>query len=582
VTALDWAVVAVFLVGVLGGGLWFSRRASASFEGFFLSGRSLPWWLAGTSILATSFASDTPLHTTRVIREEGLGGAWFYWAGILTHLVVTFCFARLWRRTGVVTDAQLIELRYSGAPARVLRGTLACFRGLFLEGLTLAWVTLGMVKVVGTVLELPPTVSVLGANVATNLVVVATLFVLVLVYSVSSGLWGVVVTDLIEFVVALGGAVVLAVIGLSRVGGSEGLRRGLAEHAPAGERALDLLPDLSSVEVSGLALAVYLGVLWWANDGIDGSGKRAQRFLACRSERDALGSGIWNVAVQWILRSWPWYVAALVSLVLYPDLADHEAAYPRMMADLLPVGLKGMMVAAFLAAFMSTVDTHLNLSSAYVVNDLYRRFIAPDRSDRHYVRASRVTLVVLALFTGVVALLLPSVLYAFKLKMELVAGLGGVLLLRWLWWRINAWSELTALGTSLLLAVGLHMSPLSAPDDFPLRMLIIVAGSTAAWLLVTLLTRPEPDAQLVAFFRQVGPPRAGWGPVAAGEEGVPPGLGWGALGQAGLCGAFVFCGMFGIGKLVLGEPALGLGLLGVAAGACVALLRLAFPRRAPD
>ena len=578
--ALDWIVVVLFLLGVLGAGMWFSRRASGSMESFFLSGRNLPWWLAGTSILATSFASDTPLHVTRVIREQGLSGTWFYWSGILTHLIVTFYFARLWRRTSLVTDAEFTELRYSGRAAATLRFAMACTRGLFLEALTLAWVTLGMIKVVGTVLELPPTFTLFGASWSTDVGVVFALMVLVLIYSVSSGLWGVVVTDLIEFVVALGGAILLAVVAWDRVGGVEGLTSGLEEHAPTGAAALDFFPDLNAVDMSGLTLAVYLGILWWANGAIDGSGKRSQRFLACRSEKDALASGIWNVAVQWIIRSWPWYVVALASLVLYPDLVDHEAAYPRMMADLLPIGLKGLMVAAFLAAFMSTVDTHLNLSSAYVVNDIYKRFVAPERSQTHYVAVARVTLVALAIVTGFVALSLPSILDAYLLKAELIGGLGGVVLMRWFWWRVNAWSELAALGTSVVLTIGLHMSPLggSGMDAFAVRMLIIVVVSTVTWIAVTFLTDPEPPEHLREFVRRVRPPGWGWHRYRDEGEAVGPSRALRTLGHAGLCAVFVFAGMFGVGNLILGSTLWGIVLVVLAAVSCWLLVWLAILR----
>jgi Na+/proline symporter len=580
---LDWIVVAIFLCGVLGIGMWFSKRASGSLENFFLSGRNLPWWLAGTSILATSFASDTPLHVTRVIREEGLSGTWFYWSGILTHLVVTFWFARLWRRTGVLTDAEFTELRYSGRPAAVLRGTMGAIRGLFLEALTLAWVTLGMVKVVGIVLGLPETFEFVGITWSSNLMVVAVLMALVLVYSVSAGLWGVVVTDFIEFIVAMGGAVLVAVIGWNEIGGSEGLRDSLEKNDALSTSMLDFFPDFSQVDMSGLTMAVYLGVLWWANGAIDGSGKRAQRFLACRSEADALGSGIWNVAVQWIMRSWPWYVAALVSLVLYPELADPESAYPMLIKDLLPVGLKGLMVAAFLAAFMSTVDTHLNLSSAYVVNDLYKRFLVPDEQPAHYVRVARFSLVGLAIVTGLIALWLPSIFYAYKLKMELIGGLGGVILMRWLWWRVNAWCELTALGTSMFLAIGLHFSPINGRgmDDFAMRMLIIVGVSTLAWVIVAFCTEPEPREQLRAFYGRVGPPRWGWRPIAKDVPDAPDGFGTMAFVQALICAVFVFTGLFGIGFLILGPTGQGLILVGLSALSCGILLWLCFYRKEP-
>jgi len=567
---LDWAVVAVFMLVILGVGFVFSKKASADMSSFFLSGRNLPWWLAGTSILATSFASDTPLHVTRVIREDGLGGVWFYWSGIFTHLIVTFYFARMWRRSGVVTDAEMIELRYAGKNAALLRGLLGSVRGLLFEGLTLAWVILGMTKVVVVVLGLPAETQlpVLGA-VDTGVFVVVVLLVMVLVYSVTAGLWGVVVTDFIEFIVAMGGAILLAVISFQKAGGSAGLEAKL----PPG--TLDFFPE--SLDKAGLALAVYLGVQWWANDSIDGSGKRAQRFLACKTEADALGSGVWNVAVQWIVRTWPWYVTALCSIVLFPDLPDDEGAYPRMMNELLPVGLRGLMVASFLAAFMSTVDTHLNLCSAYLTNDVYKRFLAKERDDKHYVLASRVMLIAVAAIMGWAALNLQSVLDAFKLKMELMAGIGLVIVLRWFWWRINAVSELVALGSSIVIALVLRfLTPLDGSEDFPVRMLPIVGGSAMLWVTATMLTKPEPTEHLASFYRAVRPPRWLWGPVAEQNPDVDSGIGYATFGQAMLCGVFAFSGMFGIGKLILGAPGVGLFLCVVCAGTGYALYRWLF------
>jgi len=399
--------------------------------------------------------------------------------------------------------------------------------------------------------------------------VVFVLLAMVLVYSVTAGLWGVVVTDFIEFIVAMGGAILLAVIAYNKAGGAAGLQEAL----PPG--TLDFFPE--TINKAGIALAVYLGVQWWANDSIDGSGKRAQRFLACRSEADALGSGIWNVAVQWIIRTWPWYITALCSLVLYPEMVDHEVAYPRMMTELLPVGLRGLMVAAFLAAFMSTVDTHLNLCSAYLTNDVYKRFVARDKSDAHYVLASRLLLIAVAVIMGWAALNLQSVLDAFKMKMELMAGIGLVIVLRWFWWRITAVSELVALGSSITIAVWLRFfSPLDASEDFPIRMLIVVGGSTVLWVSATLLTKPEPAAHLAGFYRAVRPPAWMWGPVAKANPGVQSGIGAQTFGQAALCGVFAFSGMFGIGKLILGHPWLGLGLCALCVVTGYALMRWVF------
>jgi Na+/proline symporter len=567
---IDWIVVGTFLLVILGAGFVFSKQASGSLTSFFLSGRNLPWWLAGTSILATSFASDTPLHVTRVIREEGLGGVWFYWSGILTHLVVTFYFARLWRRSGVITDAELIELRYAGPRAAVLRGTLGAVRGIVFEGLTLAWVILGMTKVVVVVLGLPATTGVpVFGTVDTGVLVVLILMAMVLVYSVSAGMWGVVVTDFIEFIVAMGGAVLLAIIAWNEAGGAEAIEAKL----PPG--TLDFFPE--SIDKAGIALAVYLGVQWWANDSIDGSGKRAQRFLSCRTEADAIGSGIWNVAVQWILRTWPWYLTAIASIVLFPDLDDHELAYPRMMSELLPAGLRGLMVAAFLAAFMSTVDTHLNLCSAYLTNDVYKRFVAKGRDEKHYVLFSRVALVVIAVVMGYAALNLQSVLDAFKLKMELMAGLGMVIVLRWFWWRINALSELVALASSIATALLLRfLTPLDGSDDFPIRMLIIVGTSSLCWIGATIAAGPEPLDHLERFYRRVRPPGRFWGPVATAAPDVESGMGLQTIGQALLCGVFAFSGMFGLGKFFLGHEAIGVSLCALCVVSGWALYRWVF------
>jgi SSS family solute:Na+ symporter len=584
---LDWIIVVIFLLAVVAVGLLLSRKASGSLEDYFVSGRNLPWWLAGTSILATSFSSDTPLHVTRVIREAGLGGAWFYWSGIFSGLVVAFFFARLWRRAAIVTDAELIELRYSGASAAALRGTVALFRSVVLELITLAWVILGMTKIVSAVLDLPPGATLnlpLVGPVPSDAAIVVGLVALALLYATTSGLWGVVVTDFIEFIVALGGAVLLAVLAVRKAGGIQGLRQGLAA-SPLGEGALDFVPAPSDLGVPAVTLVVYMGIQWWANTEIDGSGKRAQRFLACKNERHALASGVWNMAVQWLLRSWPWYLTALASAVLYPQLADHEAAYPTMIADLMPVGFKGLMVAAFLAAFLSTIDSQLNLSASYLVNDLYRRFLAKDRPDKHYVNAARLMVLGVAAVATVIALALPSVLDAFRFKMELMAGLGLIYLLRWFWWRVNAFSELCALSAGVITALLLHtsLSPLAGPgtETFAWRLIVIVAVAAAAGLLATLVAPTEPMDHLRAFYRRVSPPAFGWGPVAAAEGSaaastVQPAT----VGQFALAVVAVFSGMFGLGKLLLGEPGLGAGLMLLAVVTGGTMLKWALGQRA--
>lgn len=578
---VDWIIVVVFLVGVTGVGMWFARRAGKNMDEYFVAGRTIPWWLAGTSMLATSFASDTPLHTTRMIREHGLGGAWFYWGGIPAAVVIAFFFSRLWRRTGVTTDNELIELRYGGKPAAVLRGGLAVFKMLFLEILTMAWITLGMTKIVKAIMGLPDVLLVPGVGeVRSEIVVLVVLLVVTVAFSVASGFWGVVSTDLAEFATAMTGAVVLAVVAIQKVGGMSGLKAGLAKVAPMGSNTLSFWPTLSSDGVTILALSTYLGVQWWANAFVDGSGYRAQRLLACKDERHAIAAGIWSLTITWLVRSWPWYLAALASLVLYPHITDSEAVYPTMVSELLPIGLKGIMVASFVSAFMGTMEAHYNLCASYMVNDLYKRFVARERDARHYVTASRWMTLAVALLAGGLTLLLPSVLGAFRFKMELMAGLGLAIVLRWVWWRITAVTEITALVVSVSTALTLNAIgwPGEGSDAHrsALRLLVVVVVSTVASIIATLATRPEGEAHLVEFYRRVRPPGF-WGPIARAAGGkVSSGFGGSTVGQIALSLVFIFACMIGLGQVLLGELAIGVTSLvvGVASGA--AALRWVF------
>lgn len=578
---LDWIIVVVFLLGVTAIGMVFAKRAGKNMDEYFVGGRTIPWWLAGTSMLATSFASDTPLHTTRMIREQGLGGAWFYWGGIPAAVVIAFFFSRLWRRTGVTTDNELIELRYGGKPAAVLRGGLAIFKSLFLEILTMAWITLGMTKIVGAIMGLPPTVDVpaLGA-VRSDVVVLVILLVVTVGFSAASGLWGVVSTELAEFATAMTGAIVLAVVAVHKVGGISGLKEGLAKVAPMGDKTLSFWPTLSSDGVTMLALSVYLGVQWWANAFVDGSGYRAQRLLACKDERHAIAAGIWSLTVTWLVRSWPWYLAALASLVLYPQVTDAETVYPTMVAQLLPIGLKGIMVASFLSAFMGTMESHYNLCASYLVNDVYKRFMVRGRDGDHYVRASRWGTILVAALAGLVTLLLPSVLGAFRFKMELMAGLGLAIVLRWFWWRISAITEIVALIVSVSCAIGLNMAGWphegSEAHRSALRLLVVVAISAVVSLAATFMTKAETPANLIEFYKRVNPP-GWWGPVAQAAGGkVPSGFGWPTVGQIALSLIFIFACMIGLGEVMLGEvvPGAIAIVVGVAAGA--AALRWVF------
>lgn len=569
--ALDWIIVAAFLALNLGIGFWYSRRASKSVEDFFVGGRTIPWWLAGTAILTGSFASDTPLHTTKMIREKGLAGAWFYWGAIFGGVVIALVFSRLWRRTRVITDNELIELRYTGRPASFLRGGMATFKTLALEVITMAWITVGMTKIVKVIMDLPDRVAVPAfGSMPTDVLVVAALLVFAAAFCMASGFYGVVATDLLEFGTAITGAIVLGVVAFDQVGGIDGLRDGLAA-VPAGEGALDFLPQWDAEGFSALVIGVYLGVQWWAHPYVDGSGHRAQRFLASKDERNAIASGLWSLAVTFIIRSWPWYVTALASIVLYPTVVDHETVYPQMVVDLLPIGLKGLMVASFVSAFMGTMESHYNLTASYVVNDVYKRFVAKERSAHHYVRASRIATVSVALTAGVVSLLFSSVLDAFLFKMELMAGLGLLYLLRWFWWRVNAVTELVALAGTVTCALTLKFLPWTSgggANGSAIRLLLVVGITGALALASAFLTRPEPTEHLVEFYRRVRPP-GWWGPIARAAGGkLPSGFGLHTLGQGLVAVVFVFGCMIGLGKLILGEPVLGGALfaVGIACG----------------
>jgi Na+/proline symporter len=573
---IDWVIVGVFLVSMLAIGALLTGKGSGSMTDFFVSGRKLPWWLAGTSILATSFACDTPLHVTKVIREHGMSGAWFYWTALLFAPMIPFLFAGLWRRAGVVTDCEFIEFRYSGKVAAALRLFMALFRTFAMEAITLGWVILGMVKIIRPLMELPPEVTLLGIGVSSDALMVVALIGVAVLYTAMSGLWGVVTTDFVEFIIAMFGSIFLAVVSVKAVGGIDSLKDALVGHEGTGGRAIEFMPAFEHGK-GGLGIGsfiVYLLVLGWAHAESDGGGCKAQRFLACKNERHALLSGIWTITVQNIIRNWPWYFTALASLILFPTLADNEMAYPKMIATLMPAGLRGLMVAAFFAAFLSTVDTHLNLSASYAINDMYRRFVVKNATERHYIALSRLAVVAMAVLAGVIALQMGSILEALKLKGELMSGLGLVMLLRWYWPRVTAWSEIAAMvssvGTCLVVrGTSLGIAPTAAllgidpatDDLFPVRLLLIVAVSAVVTIVVTLIVKPGDPVKLAEFYERVRPPGVSV-KTATGEtvrEPLRP-----ALVNWALASVFVASAMFCAGKLILGFPAEGMGLLVVA------------------
>ena len=547
-TTLDWAIVAVYGLSALAVGVYYSRRAGRSTREYFISNRNLPWWIIGTSMVATTFAADTPLAVSGIVAKDGIAGNWLWWNLALAHLLAVFFFSRLWRRAGIVTDLELIELRYSGRPAAALRGFRALYEGVLTNGIIMGWVLLAMSKLLGVLFDFPKIYS-LGLC-----------LVLALVYTVLSGFWGVVVTDLLQFVIAMIGAIALAIFAVGEHGG---LSEVISNVKP---ETLALFPRHGSELWT--AFLVYLGINWWASKHVDGGGYLSQRMFAARSEGDAQLGTLWFTVAHYAIRPWPWILVGLVAIQQYGGAewfqADPELGYPQMIKDCLPVGLRGLMVASFFAAFMSTIDTHLNWGGSYLVNDLYRRFMVRDREERHYVLVARVCAVLLMLVGVGIALLMETIAGGWKLLWQLTAGIGTVYVLRWFWWRINAWSEIAAWTASAAatLVLKLGFDELS----FGAHISITVGFSTACWLAVTWLTAPVDEARLVEFYTRVRPRSPGWRHIAelAGLPAESSGIGRDLL--AWLLGTgVVFGALFGIGKLLLGDPLIGALALAVAA-----------------
>jgi Na+/proline symporter len=521
VAAIDYAIVGSYLILAACVGLAFRKRASASTEDFFVGGRRMPWWLVGTSIVATTYAADTPLAVTEMTREYGLWRNWYWWNITIYHVLVVFLFARLWRRANVITENELLEIRYEGTSAAVLRAFKASYSAIVLNLLIMGWV----IRAVSSILS-----TVAGLDQWTATVVC---LLVALAYSALSGFYGVVATDLVQFLVAVGGSVYLAVAAVRHLGGLEGLRA--AALSAEGSGFLDLVPaaDLGAGWGSDfLGFLVFLGVMWWAHPSSDGGGYVIQRISSCRDEDHAVWAILFSSVVT-VVRAWPWILVAVASVVLFPDLGRHPlgdtAAYPLVMDALLGPGFKGLLLTAFLAAFMSTIDTHLNWGASYITIDLYRRFLRPRAEERHYVLVSKVAMVALTVGAGLTATVIGSISAAWEFAFLMGCGIGLVLILRWFWWRINAVSEIVALGSSTLLAFGNLLLVQVAPDtpllgftirEMPwhIKALLIVPLTTLAWLLATFLTRPVSVPRLTAFCQRVSPGGA-WGPVPPGSRG---------------------------------------------------------------
>jgi Na+/proline symporter len=551
--ALDWAIVVAYFAFSTIVGLVFTKRGGESLNEFFLSGRDVPWWLAGTSMVATTFAADTPLLVTGLVANHGVAGNWLWWNMVMSGMLTVFFFARLWRRSGVMTDVEFAEIRYSGKPAAVLRGFRALYLGLLMNVLIMGWVTRAMIKIL--------TIS-LGINPITA---VAICFAATVVYAAAGGLWAVLWTDLVQFVIKMGAVIVLAIYSVRAVGGIDKLKAGVAAHFGSETAALSVMPIQHGPHgfqayawMPLLTIGVFIAVQWWSSwyPGAEpgGGGYVAQRIFAAKTERDGVLATLLFQVAHYALRPWPWIVTALATVILYPNLADKESGYVHAFVDLLPTPWRGVMMAGFAAAYMSTIGTQLNWGASYLVNDFYKRFIRKSASDKHYVAVSRLATIGLFLVALAVTTQLSSIERVQKYLLAIGAGTGLVLILRWYWQRINAWSELSAMIASLVIStIAMHtILPRFAagdPNADAWVMIVTVGATTVIWLTVTMLTPKEPAHVLDAFNKRVRPEETHWA------------VSW-ANWVAGVVA--VYASLFGIGKLIFGETGAGLGLLALA------------------
>lgn len=539
-------------------GIYFTRRASSSVSEFFLSGRNLPWWLAGTSMVATTFSSDTPLYVTGLVRQHGIYENWQWWCFIMSGMMSVFFFARLWRRLGVLTDVELIDLRYSGRSASILRGFKALYFSVAIHTLIKAQVILAMAKILDVSIGWGKWESILISSGIT------------VAYSMLSGYWGVVTTDFFQFIIAMIGAVVLAAASVGKAGGISAMKLHLDQNI------LSFFPPLDE-GFFGMAFMTFLGyagLSWWSKYSSDGGGVIVQRMASCKDEKQSLLATFYFNIANYGLRTWPWILAALASIVLYPDAQDHEAVYPRMMVDLLPSGLRGLMLASFFAAFMSTLSTYLNLSSAYFLNDFYRPFIKKEATEKHYINISRLATLVLSIITGIVTYYTTSIIGVFKFLIAFGSGTGLVYIVRWFWWRVNAWSEISAMIASTTMTIIVYTHPAFIMSPYYLKLFLIISISTFVWLIVTFLTKPSEESKLIEFYKKTKPGGKGWVPVALlAKDPQRKGAFKDSLAQW-IYGCIFITGLtIGIGKLILGYTLSGFFWLISALFCCWIILR---------
>jgi len=543
---LDWIIIVVYLLFSVSAGIYFSKRALKSVDEYFVSGRALPWWLAGMSMIASAFAIDTPLGITGLTAKDGIPGVWYAWSFVLggAGALGAFIFAPLLRRSRIITTAELIELRYDGKPAAFLRGFKGVYFGIFANAITLGWI----IKAVWTVsgIALP------GFDPDWLLF---SILLFTLLYTTLSGLWGIAATDFFQFLIGSAGSVILAVFAWNHIGGMENLIAGFTERygAVSAAERLQFFPSMGTPFF--VTFIVFISLKWWGNP----PPAITQRIISSKDERHASFSSMMFALIAFGFNYWPMIFVSMVSLVVYPDLATPEAGYVMLIMKLLPSGFLGLMLASLMAAFMSTVDTHINFGASYMVNDIYRRFIMRDASEKHYVRASQISTILMLILAVIIAYNLDSVSDAWYYMSMLTAGYGIVIVVRWFWWRVNAWGEIAALaasgmGSTLLSpkfgkAMGYweHIPQL----DWQYRFLLVMLVCTVSWITVCLLTKPTSEEHLRKFCARVKPFPTFWGPIYKAY----PELEWNpnferACVHWGLGALTVYMFCFGVGNLL--------------------------------